>query len=85
MTGADDPADNAQLGRLRREQEAAGTVAEWEGVTAALEVLEDAVGQLSRRGLLVMAERLGRLNTRALHRLGQEDRRAVRELVKGRP
>jgi hypothetical protein len=77
--------DNAVAARLRSEACAASLIESAEAVAQALDVIERAAGQVSRSGSLrVFAERLGRAYARAMARLGQEERAAVRERLEGR-
>lgn len=76
--------DSEALARQRRERAAAGDIETAADVARALEVLERATGQLGRRSLRTFAERVGRVYSRTMARLRDEDRRAVKAAVRGR-
>lgn len=75
-------ADAGQAIRLRAEARAQRTIEDAQAVHEALEILERAAGQVSPRGLLNFAERVGRVYARVVARLGPEERQAARAALR---
>lgn len=75
-------ADNGEVQRLRGEVRALRGIADAGALAAALDLIDQAVGQTSRAGLQVLTERLARAAARAAARLHRSDRRAARRVLR---
>lgn len=77
-----DAGDSAQAARLRLEASARRAIVDANELDHALGIVERAASQLGLRGLERFAERVGRAYSRALLRLGVEQRAAVRRVLR---